>query len=254
MCAAECIVVYSRMHRCVQKSVQFCRVVLSCVQQWSNRDQAGNEQGEIKFWIDSAIRCHRQAIISFHQLSWANSHHLSWVSCHDLKKAGKVDQTGRNSGLTTDGQTDRLGHKCGYWSATSQLKMNKNSAMSQINHLKDYLVFDFWMNSQLYIHFKMLSHRKLSNILSWWFVKSTCRSGWPGFLIRIAMRGDMRPGHGDGIEPDKLYEPLSLAASCLHLANHIQWLPLLFVHFFFWDFLPFKVEKSDINVYLRKSF
>ena len=119
------------MHRCVQKSVQFCRVVLSCVQQWSKRDQAGNEQGEIKFWIDSAIRCHSQAIISFHQLSWANSHHLSWVSCHDLKKAGKVDQTGRNSGLTTDGQTDRLG---------PVLSISLGTHICKTSDLKPYLV------------------------------------------------------------------------------------------------------------------
>ena len=51
-------------------SVQFCTEVLSCVQHWSNRDQAGNKQGGIQFWYGQTDRL-------CNQLSWASHNQLS---------------------------------------------------------------------------------------------------------------------------------------------------------------------------------
>ena len=70
-------------------------------------DQAGNKQAEIQFLNGQTDRlCNQLLWASCDQLSWASGHQLSKAICHEHKKAGKGDQTGRNSVLTTDRQTD----------------------------------------------------------------------------------------------------------------------------------------------------
>ena len=112
-------------------NVQLCTTIENVQLCTTNRDQAGNKQGEIQFWNGQTDRQSLQLTV-MGKLSWESCHQPSLEICQKHKKSEKGDQIERNSGLTTDRQTE---HKCRCWAAPLQLKIQWMKDQMQLSNV-----------------------------------------------------------------------------------------------------------------------